>query len=40
MSQKKTGNSRQQRKMRSAQVIMGVIAIIVILSMVVSMIRF
>jgi hypothetical protein len=39
MPQKKT-NKTQQRAMRRSQIVMGVIAIIVIASMVISLIRF
>jgi hypothetical protein len=40
MSQKKSSNTHQQRTMRRYQIIMGVIAVIIILSMIVSMVRF
>lgn len=40
MPQKKTKTSGQQRTLRRYQIVMGVIAIIIILSMVVSLVRF
>lgn len=40
MPQKKSGNTHQQRTLRRYQIVMGIIAIIIILSMVVSLVRF
>jgi hypothetical protein len=40
MSQKKTKNAHQTRTMRRYQVLMGIIGIIIIISMVISLLRF
>jgi len=40
MPQKKSSSKYQQRTLRRTQIIMGVIAIIIILSMIVSLVRF
>lgn len=40
MAQKKSGKSSQQRTLRRYQIVMGIIGIIIILSMVVSLVRF
>ena len=40
MPQKKSKSSSQQRAMRRGQILMGVIGVIIIISMVISLIRF
>lgn len=40
MSQKKTKNTPQTRTMRRYQIVMGIIGVIIIISMIISMIRF
>jgi hypothetical protein len=40
MTQKKTKNTHQTRTMRRYQILMGVVGIIIIISMVISLLRF
>ena len=38
MAKKKTANKLQQRQMRTQQIIMGIIGVLIVLSMIISMI--